>query len=63
MNIEELKNDFNLRIEHHPPLNYLRIDHELMVINDEELENLEYGLTNFLHAIAIYKRSRKESAE
>jgi len=60
MNIAELAKDFKVSIKRIDPLNYLVLNGRTLVLNDDELEDLEYGLTNLSHAISVYKRTRGE---
>lgn len=58
MNVAELSKDFKMQIKRISPLNYLTLNGDTLVLTDEELEEFEYGLTNLLHAICVYKRAR-----
>ena len=60
MNIAELVNDFKISIKCIAPLNYITLNGRTLVLNDDELEDLEYGLTNLSHSISVYKRTRNQ---
>jgi hypothetical protein len=59
MNLLELTKDFTLKISRHPEENLLELNRITVRLDDDELEELEYGLTNLLHAISVYKREKK----
>jgi hypothetical protein len=59
VNILELTKDFTVKISRHPEENLLELNRITVRLDDDELEELEYGLTNLLHAISVYKREKK----
>jgi hypothetical protein len=59
MNITDLMFDYKFRIEQGESSHVLWLNDRMTLMDDEELEELEYGLTNILHAIMVYKRSLK----
>lgn len=59
MNITDLMYDYKFRIEKGSSSHILWLNDRMSLLDDEELEELEYGLTNLLHAISVYKRGLK----
>lgn len=59
MYIAQLAKDYKVSIKRVDPLNFIALNNETLVLNDDELEDLEYGLTNLLHAISVYKREKE----
>lgn len=57
MILADLTKNFNLNIKFIEPLTYLTFNGKTMIFNYDELEDLECGLVNLLHAISLYKQS------
>lgn len=57
MNITTLAAPFTLNIKHIPPLTYLTLNGVTSVLNNIQLEELEYSLADLAHAIMLYKSS------
>jgi hypothetical protein len=57
MNLKDLGDNFKLNLKFIEPLTYLTLNGKTTLLNYDELENLEYGLTNLAHAISLYKQS------
>lgn len=60
MNLTDLVTNFSLNMKWIAPLNYVTLNGETKVLTDDQLEDFECGLTDLLHAISMYKRSRGE---
>lgn len=59
MNILALTQDFTLELHRVGQSTDLKLNKVTICMTDDELEELEYNLTNLSHAISIYKRSIK----
>jgi len=57
MKLTDLTKNFKLNIKYIEPLTYITLNGRTTVLNYEEIEDLEYGLTNLAHAISLYKQS------
>lgn len=59
MNILALTQDFSLELKRVGESTDLKLNKVTICMTDDELEELEYNLTNLSHAISIYKRGIK----
>ncbi len=57
--IKQLIEPFKLNIQHTSGLHFITVSGVTTVLNDEELEKLEYSLTDINHAITMYKIATK----
>jgi hypothetical protein len=57
MNLQELCSNFKLNLKFIEPLTYMTLNGDTIIYNYDELEDLEYGLVNLLHAISLYKQA------
>lgn len=55
MLITTLAAPFTLNIKHIAPLTYLTLNGITSVLNNDQLEELEYSLADLAHAIMLYK--------
>ena len=60
MHLYDMVTNFSLNIKHIAPFNYVTLNGETKVYTDDQLEDFECGLTDLLHAISMYKRSKGE---
>ena len=57
--IKQLTTQFALNIKYIAPLHYITFNGRTTLLTDKELEELEYGLADFAHAISMYQRTRE----
>ncbi len=55
MKMTDLTLPFALNIKYIAPLHYITFNGRTTVLNDDELESLEFGLTDFAHALCMYQ--------
>ena len=60
MHLADMVTNFSLNMKHIAPFNYVTLNGETKVFTDDQLEDFECGLTDLLHAISMYKRSKGE---
>ena len=58
MSFADLATNFSLNIKHVAPFNYVTLNGATKIFTDDQLEDFECGLTDLLHAISMYKRSK-----
>ena len=61
--IRQLADQFKLNIKHTSGLHFVTFNGVTSVLNDKELEQLEYNLTDINHAITMYKIATKQEIE
>ena len=61
--IKQLTEPFKLNIQCTSGLHFITFNGATTVLNDEELEQLEYNLTDINHAITMYKVATKQEIE
>ena len=61
--IKKMTEKFKLNIQHTNALHFITFNGVTTVLNDEELEKLEYSLTDLNHAITMYKIATKQEIE
>jgi hypothetical protein len=57
--IKQLIEPFKLNIQNTSGLHFISFNGSTTVLNDEEIEQLEYNLTDINHAITMYKIATK----
>lgn len=58
MHLTDMAIGFKLNLRHVAPFNYVTLNGETKIFTDDQLEDFECGLTDLLHAICMYKRSK-----
>ena len=61
--IKQLVEPFKLNIQHTSGLHFITFNGVTSVLSDEELEKLEYSLTDMNHAITMYKIATRQEIE
>ena len=61
--IKQLTEKFKLNMQHTSGLHFISFNGATTVLNDEELEQLEYNLTDINHAITMYKIATNQEIE
>ena len=59
MNVTDLMFDYTFKIEKGASSHVLWLNGQMSLMDDEELEELQMGLTNLQHAIMVYKKGLK----
>lgn len=63
MNLADLTTPFTLNMKFIAPLHYITLNGKTTVMNEDEFEALQYGLTDLLHACAMYTFTRDKDLQ
>lgn len=57
MNLKQLTIPFTLKMKYIAPLHYIAFNDKIEVLTHDELEEIEYALTDMLHGLSQYKQT------